>query len=328
MKELNIMRKIIPASLIFFAFLFPFLLISCAGFSTPVIVDSDKDSVPDNYDNRHNFTTPQYYDKCPTTTPPGVKVDNYGCPPDADDDGVPDYLDKCPGTPSGVKVDKNGCPLDTDGDGVPDYLDKCPGTPSGVKVDKDGCPPPPPPVAQTSKTLFVLLPDPDGKIGQVEVNTSAGSQVLGKAFESTEVVSSDKIPGPPKVMDEKAVRDMFKDALAAESAPPSSFIIYFESGKATQTKKSMQLIPEILEAIKARKTNSVVVAGHTDTVGSVEYNQKLSERRAKSVTDAIVAKGVDKAIIAIEFYGEERLLVETPDNVAEPGNRRVEIIVR
>ena len=34
-----------------------------------------------------------------------------------------------------------GCPLDSDGDGVPDYLDKCPGTPAGVKVDVDGCPP-------------------------------------------------------------------------------------------------------------------------------------------------------------------------------------------
>lgn len=62
--------------------------------------------------------------------------------PDSDGDGVPDNLDKCPGTPAGVEVYKGGCPLDTDGDGVYDYLDKCPGTPVGVKVDKDGCPPP------------------------------------------------------------------------------------------------------------------------------------------------------------------------------------------
>ena len=61
---------------------------------------------------------------------------------DSDNDGVPDNLDKCPGTPAGVAVDKDGCPLDSDKDGVYDYLDKCPGTPAGVKVDKDGCPPP------------------------------------------------------------------------------------------------------------------------------------------------------------------------------------------
>ncbi|MDA8098627.1 MAG: OmpA family protein [Nitrospiraceae bacterium] len=68
-----------------------------------------------------------------------MKVDANGCPLDSDNDGVPDYLDKCPGTPAGVKVDANGCPLDSDNDGVPDYLDKCPGTPTGAKVDTNGC---------------------------------------------------------------------------------------------------------------------------------------------------------------------------------------------
>ncbi len=63
-------------------------------------------------------------------------------PADSDGDGIPDDIDKCPGTPAGVAVDKDGCPRDSDGDGVPDYLDKCPGTPSGTKVDANGCPPP------------------------------------------------------------------------------------------------------------------------------------------------------------------------------------------
>jgi len=77
-------------------------------------------------------------DECPGT-PPGVEVDEKGCPLDSDGDGVPDYLDKCPGTPRGVKVDDKGCPLDSDGDGVPDYLDQCPGTPEGAIVDERGC---------------------------------------------------------------------------------------------------------------------------------------------------------------------------------------------
>lgn len=59
---------------------------------------------------------------------------------DTDGDGVPDHLDKCPGTPKGVTVDTQGCPVDSDGDGVPDYLDKCPATPFGVRVDAEGCP--------------------------------------------------------------------------------------------------------------------------------------------------------------------------------------------
>ncbi|MBW2561162.1 MAG: OmpA family protein, partial [Deltaproteobacteria bacterium] len=56
---------------------------------------------------------------------------------DSDGDGVPDYLDECPGTPEGVIVDCKGCPLD--GDGVYDSFDKCPGTPQGALVDEDGC---------------------------------------------------------------------------------------------------------------------------------------------------------------------------------------------
>jgi OOP family OmpA-OmpF porin len=91
-----------------------------------VIVDSDKDGVPDNLD------------KCPDT-PAGVTVDKDGCPLDSDNDGVPDYLDKCPNTPVGAVVDKAGCPLDSDNDGVPDYLDKCPNTPAGAVVDENGC---------------------------------------------------------------------------------------------------------------------------------------------------------------------------------------------
>ncbi|MBL7712963.1 MAG: hypothetical protein JNL13_10875, partial [Chitinophagaceae bacterium] len=58
---------------------------------------------------------------------------------DSDGDGVPDQLDKCPGTAAGVAVDAHGCPMDTDGDGVPDYMDKQLITPTECQpVDADG----------------------------------------------------------------------------------------------------------------------------------------------------------------------------------------------
>ncbi len=78
---------------------------------------------------------------------------------DTDLDGVPDNLDKCPGTPTGTTVDASGCAvqppvLDTDLDGVPDNLDQCPGTPTGTTVDASGCAVQPPtptcPVSQLS----------------------------------------------------------------------------------------------------------------------------------------------------------------------------------
>ncbi len=81
---------------------------------------------------------PDPMDKCPGT-PAGAKVDANGCEFDSDGDGVVDRLDKCPNTPHGTAVDATGCPLDSDGDGVPDSMDKCPNTPKGDKVDSVGC---------------------------------------------------------------------------------------------------------------------------------------------------------------------------------------------
>ena len=82
---------------------------------------------------------PDSLDKCPGT-PKGVAVYSDGCPTDLDGDGVPDYLDKCPNTPKGTLVGPDGCELDSDGDGVPDSRDQCPNTPRGIPVNAVGCP--------------------------------------------------------------------------------------------------------------------------------------------------------------------------------------------
>ena len=58
---------------------------------------------------------------------------------DGDQDGVPDPVDRCPGTPENTLVDQYGCALDTDGDGVPDEADQCWDTPPNTEVDEVGC---------------------------------------------------------------------------------------------------------------------------------------------------------------------------------------------
>jgi len=63
---------------------------------------------------------------------------DYGLFGDEDNDLVPDFLDKCPGTPFGVAVDSVGCPLDDDKDGVPNYLDKELHSSPGAIVDDNG----------------------------------------------------------------------------------------------------------------------------------------------------------------------------------------------
>jgi OOP family OmpA-OmpF porin len=81
---------------------------------------------------------PDRIDRCPDT-PEDTPVDPRGCALDEDGDGVPDGSDQCPGTPPGIPVDGAGCAPDTDGDGVPDALDHCADTPVGATVDSTGC---------------------------------------------------------------------------------------------------------------------------------------------------------------------------------------------
>ncbi len=82
---------------------------------------------------------PNMVDKCPGT-PAGIKVTADGCEVDSDNDGVPDSQDQCANSNAGAAVDANGCELDEDNDGIVDAMDKCPATLSDVNVDDKGCP--------------------------------------------------------------------------------------------------------------------------------------------------------------------------------------------
>ena len=78
---------------------------------------------------------------------------------------------------------------------------------------------------------------------------------------------------------------------------------------------------------KKRKGAEFFVVGHTDTAGAMLANDALSLQRAKSVAALLISKGVQDNSIEAVGRGERELLVPTPDNVDEPRNRRVELIV-
>jgi outer membrane protein OmpA-like peptidoglycan-associated protein len=190
-------------------------------------------------------------------------------------------------------------------------------------------PPPPVPVAPPPEpsTQFVLLPDPDGKVGVLEVSNIKGAQTLDKAWQATESAGS-KAPGEAKLMDEKQVRQTFREALDAEPIQPVGFIMYFRPDSAKPSAESLELLPRVIDAIRTRKSTNIVVSGHTDAVSTVDYNHRLSLRRATAVADMLVAKGIDRQNIQITYHGKGNPLVPTPDGVPEPRNRRVEITVR
>lgn len=77
-------------------------------------------------------------------------------------------------------------------------------------------------------------------------------------------------------------------------------------------------------AVNLHATKEVVV-GHTDTSGSVKYNERLSERRAKATADGLVALGVPASILDVSWKGKSQPAVATGDGVKEPLNRRATI---
>jgi len=179
-----------------------------------------------------------------------------------------------------------------------------------------------------STTQVVILPDPDGKVGALEVSNVKGTQTLNQAWQATESASVDRAPSAPKILEEKQVRQVFREALEAAPIPPVSFIIYFKKDSSALSPESLALLTKVIDAVQARKSTDIIISGYTDAVGPVDYDRRLSLQRAKAVADILVAKGVDRQNIQVTYHGKSNPLVPTRDGVPEPRNRRVEITVR
>jgi OmpA family len=108
---------------------------------------------------------------------------------------------------------------------------------------------------------------------------------------------------------------------------PGQFLVFFPTGEATLSPDAVRVIDEAAAAYQQTGVAQVVVTGHTDTVGSAEYNLQLSERRAEAVANELIRRDVPATDIVTVGRGEEDLLVPTADGVNEPRNRRVEIVV-
>jgi outer membrane protein OmpA-like peptidoglycan-associated protein len=122
----------------------------------------------------------------------------------------------------------------------------------------------------------------------------------------------------------------FEDAMAAvEQAlvpgPEEVYLAFFAWDRADITPVTQQLIDDAAAAYRQQRPAKVVVAGHADRSGPESYNVGLSERRARAVAAALVAQGVPADVLDVQWYGETRPRVPTPDGVREPENRRVEI---
>jgi outer membrane protein OmpA-like peptidoglycan-associated protein len=182
--------------------------------------------------------------------------------------------------------------------------------------------------ASAKKSLVVLQSDPDGKTGEIVVANKAGSQVLARPGEATEVKDANTPPSAPFRVEQAEVAKTFGPALAARPAPPGLYLLYFRTGSTDLMVESERLITEILRSVKARHSTDIRVVGHTDRVGTREGNYTLALDRAQEVKRILISKGVDPAVIEVESHGEDNPLIPTPNEAPEPRNRRVEVTVR
>ena len=246
--------------------------------------DRDKDGV---YDDE---------DACPDTA--GVRTNDpktNGCPPpppDRDGDGVPDAVDACPDVP-GVKTDDpktNGCPPDRDGDGILDKDDACPDVP-GIKTDDpktNGC------------------PDTDRDKDGIPNDVDACPDQAGPKSEDP------KTTGCPRVF--------IKNGLIQIQEQPK-----FDFNKAAIKPESDSLLTEVAKVMTDHpEIKHVRVEGHTDNVGSSDYNKKLSQQRAESVIKWLSSHGIAADRLTAKGMGKETPLVPNDTELNRALNRRVE----
>ena len=143
---------------------------------------------------------------------------------------------------------------------------------------------------------------------------------------------------PFQAADRAQCRDGFNDAIArveAALAPapqpvaaPGSYLVFFDFAKSNLTPEAVDIVNSAAAGIVQTPGTKVTVIGHTDTVGSAQFNMALGQKRADSVAAQLMSQGVSESSIVTASEGETSPLVPTGDGVAEPQNRRASISVQ
>ncbi len=229
---------------------------------------------------------------------------------DSDGDGVSDSMDRCANTVSGAKVDANGCEIDSDNDGVVNRLDSCVATFAGAKVDAKGC---------------ELDGDKDGVVDRLDFcpSTAAGVKVDAKGCEMDSdrdgiLDSADSCPGSAA----GAKVDM-KGCVIADVVVLKG--VNFNSGSAELTDNSKVILDEVAQTLKKNANLMVELAGYTDNTGSKAFNVSLSQRRAQSVVDYLVSRGVNGDNLSAKGYGPDSPIADNGTAAGRSENRRVEM---
>ncbi|MBO7413533.1 MAG: OmpA family protein [Fibrobacter sp.] len=204
---------------------------------------------------------------------------------------------------------------DFDNDGVPDDVDKCPNTKAGIEVGEDGCPPD---------------HDKDGVPNYKDKcpNTEAGAEVDSNGcipdFDKDGVPDNkDKCPNtlPGVVIDSVGCPVNKKEDLDELKKG-----IRFQTNSAKLTQRSFGTLNDVARLMKKFPGASLEVQGHTDNTGKDDYNMDLSQRRAQTVVDYLVKRGVESSRLRAVGYGNTMPIASNNSKEGRQINRRVEMV--
>jgi OOP family OmpA-OmpF porin len=213
---------------------------------------------------------------------------------DRDGDSILDEQDVCPNnTPEEISQgvyqegSQRGCPLESDQDGIPDYRDKCP--------------------HNTSE----------------EISQGVDSQGCPLDTDQDGVLDyKDLCPGTPTgvAVDEHgcALYEKPVDIVLAGD-------VTFAFNKSELTPQAQTTLDELVDRIEVNFLKGVEVVGHTDNLGSEQYNQALSEKRAFVVASYLINKGLPADKVVQRGEGEKQPIATNETTVGRAKNRRVEI---
>lgn len=146
------------------------------------------------------------------------------------------------------------------------------------------------------------------------------------ALQQLEGIMPPAAPAAPAAAPQEPFGDV--DPNAQMRAENAMYLVFFDFDKYDINTGAAAVLDSVAQEVRNRQLNGINVVGHADKSGTNAYNMRLATRRSNAIKDALIARGITGDMISTESRGEENPLVETPDGVREPANRRGEISFR
>ncbi|MFT4572575.1 MAG: peptidoglycan-associated lipoprotein [Hyphomicrobiaceae bacterium] len=178
------------------------------------------------------------------------------------------------------------------------------------------------------RNYIVLLDNPDGDTGQVQVNTNSGEKTLDESGEAVAMDGWSRTRDKPWIFDQDRLTKIFGSVFSARPNRPESFVLYYEFATIDLTEESKETLVEIVKSIRRHPGTDATISAHTDRYDSDTRNETLAGRRAQNAHGYLTKLGVAADHIQIAAFGERLPAVPTADGIREARNRRVEITIR